>query len=81
MVIVTSNMSVAVALPTLTGVSRAEASTTISAGSVSTGAVVSLIVTSWVLVETFPLASVAVHVTIVEPRLKTAGASLVMFTG
>jgi len=47
-------------------------------GAVILGIVVSTIVTVWLVVLVFPLASVAVHVIMVSPRGNVAGALLVM---
>ena len=60
-------MSVAVACPIFTGVFTDVASAVIASGTVNTGAVVSTIVTSCSAFETFPLSSVASHVTLVVP--------------
>ena len=54
--------------------------TTISASHVIVGEVISTTVTICVAVAVFPFASSAVHVTVVTPNGKTAGASLVMVT-
>ena len=75
------NRSFAVAVPIATVLSTPLASTVTSAGTVSTGTVVSCTVTFWVAVDTLPLASVAVHVTVVVPSGNVAGASEVTVTG
>ena len=66
-VITTLNISLAVAPPILTGVSNPIASAVTGPGTTSTGFVVSVIVIICSAVETFPFASVAVHLTVVIP--------------
>ena len=53
------------------------ASTITSEGAIISGIVVSIIVTSWVLVEILPDVSTAVHVTVVLPNENESGLSLV----
>ena len=78
---VTGKISVALAVPGSTGVSRAVASTVLSAGKVSTGLVVSIMVMVTIPTEPFPLASVAEQVTFVTPNGKPSGVLQKMSTG
>ena len=57
---------------------REVASKTTSSGTKIDGAVVSTTVTSWLAVAIFPAESAATHVTVVLPRPKNCGASLVI---
>ena len=76
-VTVTVNMSVAVAVPRYTGVNAPVASAVMFAGAESAGGVVSITLINCFAVAAFPLASVAVQVTVVVPRAKmVAGAML-----
>ena len=67
------------AVNTTVAVHPAPAVAVIATGVVNVGAVTSITVTIWVLVELFPLASVAVHVTVVFPigKIPPVGALLV----
>ena len=80
MVIVTLNISVAIASPIVTGVLTSVASMIISLGIVSTGLVVSVIVIFCCTFVLLLFSSVAVQVTVVVPTGKSTGASLVTVT-
>ena len=64
---VTSYMSVTVAVPMLTNVAIPVASTIKSSGIVNPGIIVSTTVMICIVIAVFPFSSVAVHVTVVIP--------------
>jgi hypothetical protein len=78
----TVQLSVAIGFPRLTlkATQFAFADTVIFAGAEMDGSVLSVTVTNCVAVEVFPVASVAVQVTVVCPIGKVAGALFVIFT-